>query len=222
MEVGRAGGEADQRRGAHPGGADARLTDMAARATGLEIVATSMANGHSRARNVEGQPGIGADAAGASDRPPDSAGRRRRRRRRTGRGGSTSRRAARSRGAGCGTLRRTSTSSAGVRPSGSAATGSSAGVDRRRADRRPFVEPAVGEVAVRAAAERRRVRRQRQLVLQRRAGVTVGAADRQLARRAAWSDRSAPGSAPPAWRPRRRAGRASGAAGWRSRRRCAR
>ena len=36
------------------------------------------------------------------------------------------------------------------------------------------------QVAVRAAAERRRVRGQRQLVLQRRAGVTVGAADRQL------------------------------------------
>src|SRR5206468_9407232 len=58
--------------------------------------------------------------------------------------------------------------------------GDQRGVLRSRAERRPFVDAAVRQVAVRAAAERRRVGRQRQLVLQRRAGVTVGAADRQL------------------------------------------
>ena len=68
----------------------------------------------------------------------------------------------------------------GTRPSGSAADGKQRRIDRRRADRRPFVEAAVRQVAVRAAAERRRVRRQRQLALERRAGVAVGAADRQL------------------------------------------
>src|SRR6185437_3262072 len=52
-------------------------------------------------------------------------------------------------------------------------------IDRRRANRLPVVEPVVGEVAVRAASERRRVRRQRPLVLERGVRMAVVAANGQ-------------------------------------------
>ena len=45
------------------------------------------------------------------------------------------------------------------------------GVERLARERRPFLETAVRQVAMRAATERRRVRGQRQPVFQRRAGV---------------------------------------------------
>ena len=178
MQVGCAGGEADQRRGAHPGGANVRPTDM----TGTRRIGDRRDVDRERpldARNVESQPRISPDPAGAA----------------------IGRRVPLSVAVAVGVERVEAPRRIDERPEVAMLAVASAakrdllggqaadrerrdrydrGVDRLRAERRPFVDAAVRQVAMRAAAERRRVRRQRQPAFQRRAGVTVGAADRQL------------------------------------------
>src|SRR6185312_11424615 len=64
VEVRRAGGEAEERRDPHPGGAEARLPDV----PGADRVGDCRHIDGERpllARNVEGQPGIGPDPPGA-------------------------------------------------------------------------------------------------------------------------------------------------------------